>query len=156
MRHPLEPEELASLYDESKEKMPPTEREKWLNDRLSQQVQFAYQNAPAVREKFDAAGVSPSKIGNVKDLEKLPVTTKDELVKLQQAKPPFGGFSTVPPNSLSRIYVSPGPLYDAFGAERVKAAAKGFLRAGAPKAGDIVVVTMSYHMVPAGLSCRLE
>jgi phenylacetate-CoA ligase len=147
----LSPEELASLSDESKEKMPPEERERWLNKRLAEQVQFAYKNAPAIKTKFDKAGVSPSEIRTVKDLEKLPVTTKDELVKLQQANPPFGGFLAVPVNSLTRIYVSPGPIYDAWGTERVKHAAKSFFRAGWPKPGDVVLVSTMYHMVPAGL-----
>ena len=147
----LSPEELASLYDESREKMPPKEREKWLKQRLAEQVQFAYQNAPAIKEKFDKAGISPSEIRTIKDLEKLPVTTKDELARLQQANPPFGGFLAVPLNSLNRIYVSPGPIYDAWGLERVKGAVRGFLRAGWPKAGDVVLVSTAYHMVPAGL-----
>jgi len=151
MLNRLSPEELASLYDESKEKMPPEERRRWLNQRLAEQMQFAYKNAPAVKEKFDKAGVSPSEIRTVKDLEKLPVTTKDDLVRLQQANPPFGGFLAVPLNSLTRIYASPGPIYDAWGLERVKHGVKGFLRAGWPKPGDVVLVSTMYHMVPAGL-----
>ena len=147
----LSPKELASLYDEAREKMPRNERESWLNQKLSKQVKFAYKNAPAVREKFDKAGVSPSEIRTIKDLEKLPVTTKDELVKLQQANPPFGGFLAVPINKLNRIYVSPGPIYDAWGAERVLNTVRGFVRAGWPKPGDIVIVSTMYHMVPAGL-----
>lgn len=147
----LSPEELASLYDESKEKMSPEEREKWLNRRLAEQMKFAYENAPAIKDKFDRAGVSPSDIRSVKDLEKLPVTTKDELVKLQEASPPFGGFLAVPLNNLPRIYASPGPIYDAWGEERVRAAVRGFVRGGWPRPGDVVLVANMYHMVPAGL-----
>jgi phenylacetate-CoA ligase len=143
---------LASLYDESKEKMPPEERERWLNQRLAEQMQFAYKNAPAIKDKFDKAGVSPSEIRTVKDLEKLPVTTKDELVRLQQENPPFGGFLAVPLNSLNRIYASPGPIYDAWGLEQVKSAVRAFIRAGWPKPGDVVLVSTMYHMVPAGLA----
>jgi len=147
----LSPEELALLYDESKEKMSPSERETTLNRRLAEQVQFAYNKAPAIRDKFDRAGVSPSAIGKVKDLEKLPVTTKDELVALQHAALPFGGFLAVPLNSMRRIYVSPGPIYDAVGPERIRSAIRGFLRGGYPKPGDVALVSMAYHMVPAGL-----
>jgi len=147
----LSQEELTSLYDESKEKMPPLEREKWLNQRLADQVKFAYERAPAVKKKFDDAGVSPSEIRTVKDLEKLPVTTKDQLVRLQSADPPFGGFLAVPLTDLSRIYASPGPIYDAWGDERVLAAVRGFVRGGWPKRGDVCLVANMYHMVPAGL-----
>jgi len=147
----LSPEELASLYDEVHEKMPPPERKRWLNQRLEKQVKFAYENAPAVKEKFDRVGVSPSEIRSIRDLERLPVTTKDELLKLQGAKPPFGGFLAVPLNSLNRIYVSPGPIYDVWGLERIYATVRTFLRAGWPKPGDVVLVSTAFHLVPAGL-----
>lgn len=153
MVHGFSPQKLASLRDESEstEKMPPKAREKWLNERLAKQMKFAYKRAPAVKDKFDKAGVSPSDIRTIKDLEKLPVTTKDQLVKVQQANPPFGGFLAVPVSKLKRVYVSPGPIYDAWGDERIEAAARGFLRSGWPKPGDIVLVANMYHMVPAGL-----
>ena len=147
----LTPARLSRLYDESKEKMPPADREKWLNRRLASQMKFAYDNAPAIKDKFDGAGVKPSAIKGIKDLEKLPVTTKDELVKLQQAAPPFGGFLAVPANSLTRVYVSPGPIYDAWGTERIISVVRGLVRAGWPKPGDVVLVSTMYHMVPAGL-----
>jgi len=83
----LTSEELASLYDESREKMLPAERGRWLDQRLAEQVKFAYENAPAVTEKFDKAGVSPSEICTVRDLEKLPVASKDELVRLPAGEP---------------------------------------------------------------------
>ncbi len=142
---------LSRLYDESKEKMAPSDRAEWLNRRLARQVKFAYENAPAVKDKFDRAGVRPSGIKSIEDLEKLPVTTKDELVKLQESSPPFGGFLAVPLNSLSRVYVSPGPIYDAWGMERITSIVRGFLRSGWPKPGDVVLVSTAYHMVPAGL-----
>jgi len=56
----LSPKQLAALYDESKEKMPPAERQTWLNERLARQVSFAYKNSPAVKQKFDDAKVSLS------------------------------------------------------------------------------------------------
>ncbi len=151
MQRRLSPEELATLYDESKDKMPPETRQKWLDQRLAEQLRFAYDNSRAVKEKFNKAGVSPADIRCLGDLNKLPVTTKDQLIKLQQADPPFGGLLAVPLNSLSRVYVSPGPIYDAWGEERVRAGVRGFLRGGWPKPGDIVLVANAYHMVPAGL-----
>ena len=147
----LNAKQLASLCDDSKERMPLAEREEWLGGRLAKQANFAYRHAAAVKKIFDDAGVSPRHIKSIKDLERLPVTTKDQLVKLQQAKPPFGGFLAVPLNSLGRIYVSPGPIYDAWGEERIRCAVRGFVRMGLPKPGDVVMVSTAYHMVPAGL-----
>jgi phenylacetate-CoA ligase len=147
----LNAQQLASLYDKSEETIPVAQREERLSIRLARQIRFAYGHAPAVKKILDDAGVSPRQIKGIKDLEKLPVTKKDDLVKLQEAAPPFGGFLAVPLNSLRRIYVSPGPIYDAWGQERIRTAVRGFVRMGLPKPGDIVMVSNAYHMVPAGL-----
>ena len=151
MQRRLSPEELAALYDPSMERMHPEERARWLDERLAKQVKFAYENAPAAQEKLDKAGASPADICSVKDLEKLPVTSKDELVRMQAEKPPFGGYLVGPINGLPRVYVSPGPIYDAWGEERVVHTARGLAARGIARPGDIVLVSTAYHMVPAGL-----
>jgi len=138
-------------YDESREKIPPKERELWLDERLRDVVQYANQKVTPVRDKLRKAGITPNEIRSIKDLEKIPVTTKDELVCLQREDPPYGGFLTVPVNTLSRVYVSPGPIYDVFGSDRVRAYVRHFKAAGFAKPGDIVINTGSYHMVPFGM-----
>lgn len=72
-------------------------------------------------------------------------------MKLQHDRPPFGGFLSTPASHLRRTYVSPGPIYDAYGLEQVRALARNFVRAGYPKPGDTVLVSTAFHMVPAGL-----
>jgi phenylacetate-CoA ligase len=42
-------------------------------------VSHAYRNSPFYREKLDSAGVSPDQIRTLKDLERLPFTTADDL-----------------------------------------------------------------------------
>ena len=71
-------------------------------------------------------------------------------MELQRAAPPFGGFLTVPLESLRRIFVSPGPVYDAVSFEVIEQGAKAFYAGGFDK-DDIVINTYSYHLVPAGL-----
>ena len=117
------PEEITE-YGDSNERLPREKREERLNKRLQDIVAYAYKNAPAMKDRFDNAGVSPSDIRTIKDLEKLPVMTKDHLVKLQRANPPFGGCLTVPLNTLNRIYISPGPIYDAWNPKRVTTLAR--------------------------------
>lgn len=142
---------MERLSSGSNEFMSPEEREKYLTDKVQQAIQFAYENAPAVREKLDKAGIDPSQIRTVKDLEKIPVTSKEELRELQKATPPFGGFLTVPVSELSRIYISPGPIYDACEVEEARSLqTKAFSAAGYGK-DDVVINTFTYHMVPAGL-----
>jgi len=142
------------VYAELKDNIHKDKREEWLSQRLADIVKYAYENVAPVKDKLDKAGVSPCEIRRIKDLSKIPLTTKDELVGLQRARPPFGGLLTVPVNTLRRVYISPGPIYDVgFGkSDRPSALARHIMAAGFAKPGDIVIVTASYHMVPAGLA----
>lgn len=124
-----------------------------LNNAIRQHIEQAYTNAPAIRRILDEAGVKPSDIQTVDDLGRLPVTSKDRLVELQQANPPFGGFLGVPMAELTRIYISPGPIYDPQGIHDEIAAqsAKEALSEMGFSADDLVLNTFMYHLVPAGL-----
>ena len=93
------------------EAMPLGEREQYYNEKVSQVVQFAYDNAPAVKAKMDKAGVKPSQIKTTKDLELLPIMTRDEIIQLTSEHPPYGGLLAVPEESLYRLLYSPGPFY---------------------------------------------
>ena len=85
----------GEFFDEL-ELMPVELREKYLNEKLSQAVDHAYRSAPAARELLDRAGLSPADIRTVRDLEKIPITRKTDLIELQRAKPPYGGFLAIP------------------------------------------------------------
>jgi phenylacetate-CoA ligase len=123
-----------------------------LDRELARFVKHAYAHAPAVKKIFDDAGVKPMDIKRVADLERVPVTSKDRLVELQKQKPPFGGFLAVEPKRVKHIFMSPGPLYEPGGSEKalMRVFANVFRAAGF-KRGDIVLNTLSYHLVPAGL-----
>ena len=139
----------GEFFDEL-EIMPAEIREKYFKERLSETVDHAYRHAPAVREIFDKAGVSPDQIRTIKDLEKLPITRKTDLIELQRAKPPYGGFLAIPPEDIDRIFISPGPVYEPIQHEGIKWFAKSFWAAGFRK-GDVVINTFTYHMSPAGI-----
>ena len=137
------------FFDEL-EIMPPVTREKYHNQQLSQTVEHAYRHAPAVKAIFDKAGISPNQIGTVKDLEKLPITRKNDLIELQRKNPPYGGFLTIPPEDVDRIFLSPGPIYEPIQHAGIKWFAKAFWAAGFRK-GDVVINTFTYHLSPAGI-----
>lgn len=136
------------FYDAAKETMPTKERERFLNEELRAIVEYAYHQAPAVKEKMDRAGVTPDQIKTIKDLEKLPITKKDEFTELQKQNPPFGGFLAVP--DTKEIFASPGPIYEPEIPEVQYIAAAKALYAAGFRRGDRAIVTVSFHMVPAG------
>jgi phenylacetate-CoA ligase len=133
------------------ETLPPKKRIEYLNRKLRGIIQHAYKHSVAVRNKFDSAGLKPKDIQTVKDLEKIPITKKTELMELQKKNPPFGGFEGAPIMELRRIYVSPGPIHEPGEAAYDELGwAQGMVATGF-RPGDIAINTFSYHMVPFAL-----
>ncbi|RMG93891.1 MAG: phenylacetate--CoA ligase family protein [Chloroflexi bacterium] len=123
-----------------------------LDAKLRESVRYAYEHAPAVKARFDQAGVTPDDIQGVADLPKLPILQKDEVVRIQQANPPFGGMLARPVSEVSHIFFSPGPIYEPAPEENESAwdVAMACLRRSGFEAGDVVLNSFSYHLVPAG------
>jgi phenylacetate-CoA ligase len=72
-------------------------------ERLRWTLQHAYDNVPAYRAKFDAAGVHPSQFQRLEDLANFPFTTKADL----RDNYPFGMFA-VPQDKIVRVHASSG------------------------------------------------
>jgi phenylacetate-CoA ligase len=123
-----------------------------LDQRLHDLIAHAYAHAPAITALLDQAGLAPADIQTTADLAKIPVTNKDDLVKLHENNPPFGGFLAVDPDTLPRIYISPGPIYDPQppNPETAEALLTPFRYVGFGP-GDRVLNTFMYHLTPAGL-----
>jgi phenylacetate-CoA ligase len=139
----------GEFFDEL-EVMSARERQKYQDHRLREIVNHAYHNAPAARDILGRAGVSPSEIHTVIDLEKLPITRKTDLIEMQKSKPPYGGFLAIPSKEVDRLFISPGPIYEPLHTGAIKWFAKSFYAAGF-RPGDVVVNTFTYHMSPAGI-----
>ena len=142
--------ERCSGYFSKLETMTGKERSRFRDRKLKQIITYAYEKAPAIKKKLDRAKVKPGDIVSVKDLERLPITEKADLIGLQKKNPPFGGFNGVPPEALGRIFVSPGPIYEP--GELVyedNRWAQG-LFAGGFRAGDLCQITFNFHLVPFG------
>ncbi len=122
-----------------------------LDRRISDLVRHAYENAPAIRGLMDDAGLSPADIGGADDLAKLPVLSKDSLVEIHRQNPPFGGFLTIDPADLPRIYISPGPIYDPQPPPADPEAQLAPFRFIGIERGDRVLNTFMYHLTPAGI-----
>lgn len=121
------------------------------DERIRDLIPHAYANAPAIRALLDEAGVAPSDIQTVDDLAKLPVTSKDRLIEIHRANPPFGGFLTIDPNDLPRIYVSPGPIFDPQPPDPDNVNGLAPFRYVGFGRGDRVLNTFMYHLTPAGM-----
>jgi phenylacetate-CoA ligase len=122
------------------------------DEHLRELIQHAYANSPAFRARLDGAGVQPGDVRRVADLTAIPVLTKDDAIALQQADPPFGGLLAAPLSAVSHIFFSPGPLYEP-GPEPDDAAwdtAVKMLHEVGFAAGEVILNSLSYHLVPAG------
>jgi phenylacetate-CoA ligase len=125
-----------------------------IDQKLQAQLAHAYAASPAMRAWLDEAGVTPEGVRESADWHRIPVFSKDRAIQLQQAAPPFGGLLAVPLDQVRHIFFSPGPLYEveAEGDDdtQVRMACEALRRSGFGP-GDVVLNTLSYHLVPAGL-----
>ena len=119
------------------------------DERVASLVAAAAERVPAFRRRLDDAGVAPEEVTNVDALDRIPIVTKDELIDVQAAAPPFGGLFAADAKA-KRIFQSPGPLYepelDVPDPWRWRAA---FATAGIGP-DDIVLNAAGYHLTPLG------
>jgi len=117
---------------------------------IPQLIKHLAENASGFAARLQTASILPENIRSIEDLNALPIIRKDDLVDLQEANPPFGGYLSCSPSELKRIFQSPGPIYDP---EARRADywrwAPALLAAGFHP-GDIVLNAFAYHLTPAG------
>ena len=127
-------------------------REAALMAALPEQVALAQRRAPA----YGAAlgDVEPADVTSRAALARLPVTRKSDLPNRQSAAPPFGGYTSVAPGELHRIFASPGPIYDPEGkgpgGRDYWRSARALFATGL-RPGDVLHNCFSYHFTPAGV-----
>ena len=132
------------------ETRPPELREREQMGALAGQVAHAQRHSTAYAEILQ--GVDASAVTSRAALAQLPVTRKTELLERQKAHRAtdvFGGFSTlVRGPAMSRVFSSPGPIYEPEGNVRDYWRAGRCLFAAGFRAGDLVHNAFSYHMTP--------
>ncbi|GAB4537137.1 MAG: AMP-binding protein [Anaerolineales bacterium] len=114
-------------------------------------IPYLAAHAPGFAERLNQAGLSAGELRSVADLSRLPVIRKDDLAAIQAATPPFGGFLTVHPGRLRRIFQSPGPIYEPEPDEPDYWRWESALLAAGFVAGDVVLNAFGYHLTPAGV-----
>jgi phenylacetate-CoA ligase len=140
---------MSDYYD-SLEVRDPEARERELFARLPAQIAHAKTHAPAFARLL--ADVDPATVSNRQALAALPVLRKSELLELQRAARPFGGFSAAGWGTHSRraqrVFASPGPIYEPeTGREDYWRLARALHAAGL-RPGDLVHNSFSYHLTP--------
>ncbi|UCE98221.1 MAG: AMP-binding protein [Dehalococcoidia bacterium] len=141
---------MPDEYFDELEVMSAGARQRYQGRMLEQSISNAYKYCPTAKELLDGVGLIPSKIKKIRDLEKLPVTRKTDLIELQRTKPPYGGMLTIAEEDVERVFLSPGPVYEPIQHSGIKWFAKSFWAAGFRR-GDVVVNTFTYHLSPAGI-----
>ncbi|MHB8908526.1 MAG: phenylacetate--CoA ligase family protein [Syntrophales bacterium] len=144
-------ERNRGFYDEKAERMGSEERAAYTGREALRTLRYAYENAPGYKKFLQEHGIDPGAIKDIDGFSKLPVLKKNRMPSLHQANPPFGGFLAVPVESLKRIYVSPGPIYDPEGRKEDYWGLRKCLYNAGFRPGDVVMNTFSYHLTPAGI-----
>ena len=91
------------IWNEEAECMSREEMEELQLANLKRVVDYAYNCVPFYRKRFDEIGLRPEHIQNLKDIEKIPFTTKDDL----RENYPFNLFAC-PMKKIIRLHASSG------------------------------------------------
>jgi phenylacetate-CoA ligase len=137
---------MTNHYD-TLETRDPVSREKDLFSRLPDVLRAAIK-APAYAERMK--GIDPGTVTSRAALASLPVLRKSELPALHKAASPFGGFVALAPGAFSRLFTSPGPIFEPEAAHADPWRGKRALFAAGLRPGDVVLNTFSYHLTPGG------
>lgn len=145
---------MSEFYD-ALETRSPEQREQELLAALAVQLAHAKGAASALAELLN--GIDPAAIMSRACLAQLPVLRKHELLERQKAgrsRDVFGGYSAIGwgnrANRASRVFASPGPIYEPEGHRPDYWRMARALYAAGLRRGDLVHNCFSYHFVPAG------
>jgi phenylacetate-CoA ligase len=144
---------MSSFFD-ALETRPPEVREADLMRALSQQVAYAKIHTTAYAAILK--DVDPVDVCTREALAQLPVTRKHDLAAMQRnsrerRSDPFGGYSSASfGQAMTRVFASPGPLYEPEGHLNDYWRVARAMHAAGFKRGDLIHNAFSYHFTPAG------
>ncbi|MCC1492607.1 phenylacetate--CoA ligase PaaK [Cognatishimia sp. F0-27] len=125
-------------------------------DRMQWSLRHAYNSVPHYRARFDAAGVHPDDLRDLKDLARFPFTHKSDL----RDNYPFGLFA-VPRERITRLHASSGTTgkptvvgYTKNDIDLWADVVARSLRAAGLRAGDVVHNAYGYGLFTGGLGAH--
>jgi phenylacetate-CoA ligase len=123
-------------------------------ERLQRTLEWVVARSPYYQRVFAQAGVRVAELSNYEAFRRqVPLLRKTDLVANQRQHPPFGEFVTVPRSAFGSLHTSPGPIFlprlpeENQGTETLRSS----IRAMGVQPGEVVHVTLSYHIMPGGL-----
>jgi len=134
---------MPAHFDDA-ETRDPAARERALFERLPAFLAQAAAAAPGLARWL--SGHDLASVTSRAALARLPVLRKSELMELQRADPPFGGFVDAARLAGARVFMSPGPIWEPLGSD-ARQSARALFAAGI-RPGDLVQNAFSYHMTP--------
>ena len=132
-------------YFDDLEARAPEAREAALMAALPGQLVHAKSATPGFARILE--DVDPEAVQDRTALARLPVTRKSDLVRLQGEHPPFDGLVA---GAATRLYASPGPIYELETARRGFWRTERALHAAGFRAGDLIHNCFAYHLTPGG------
>ena len=102
-------------------------------------------HSPALARQL--ADVDLASLQSPADLAGIPLLRKSDLSALQRDNPPFAGIAANP-GSFRRLFMSPGPIFEAEDHSDDPYGAKAAFAACGFVAGDVVLNCFSYHLTP--------
>ena len=125
-------------------------------ERLKWSLAHAYAHVPAYQHLFDQAGVNPSDLHSLEDLQRFPFTSKKEL----RDNYPFGMFA-VPREQVLRVHASSGTTgkptvvgYTQADLDMWSHVFQRSLMAAGARPGDVVHVAYGYGLFTGGLGAH--
>jgi phenylacetate-CoA ligase len=138
---------MSEFYD-SLETRNADERSQAQLEAIREQIRHVQNNTEAYSESLK--GINADDITDATSFSTLPLTRKSELIELQQAQRPFGGYTTSNASFHSHVFASPGPIYEpGFAVADFWRFARSLYASGF-RSGDLVHNCFSYHFTPAG------
>jgi phenylacetate-CoA ligase len=106
------------------------------------------QLSPALEEQLKDVDIGA--LRSAADFSRIPLLRKSDLPAMQRAAPPFGGVAAMAAGRFKRLFVSPGPIFEAQDFSADSFGAKAALEAAGVRAGDVVLNCFTYHLTPGG------
>lgn len=144
---------MASYFNEEFETLPRAALEALQLKRLKSVLERVYNNVPFYRNSFDSAGINPEAVSTLKDLQRLPFTTKQDM----RDSYPYALFAA-PLEEIVRIHASSGttgkPTVVGYTKKDIEnwadLMARTLVTAGAHR-GDIIHNAYGYGLFTGGL-----